>query len=623
MIDLRGRIAWIHNSSKQVALWHAVSFLLVLLLPPLSWLGRPLWAMPAVEQLQGWVWGAAYLVFVTCLRLTAGRDLMVSVVTTGLAAVVCWGGGYAALALGPEVPLSKGVAVLAAGLGLTLGIAPLLLPRRFVVLTTGLIVAAVIELPARRLDATRNEADWETAHLPTSRHLVSVHIRRAIAPRVMDGGAIVALGDGFLVATAHGTFHQLQWDNALELLQSRQLALASPLNRDALLADLEDPNDPPFFRVTGMILDPTASPPQLYVAHQHWNHEGRCLTMRVSTAVLDLAAGTASAWQPVFETQPCLRMSGSFMHNETGGRLAWRDGRLLLSVGDHGFGLDRALAQDTAADYGKILELDLRGGRKIVSLGHRNPQGLLVDGDGRIWSTEHGPQGGDEINVIVRGGNYGWPIRTYGTQYGLRYWPIDSAARGHGDFIEPAHVFVPSVGVSAAIEVGDGPLSEWQGDLLIGSLVGRALFRARVRDGRVLFLERIDVRRRVRDIAQGSDGRIAVWTDEGHVLVLSASTELPPGEAAYTQCAGCHGLDLAGTPQGPSLRSVVGRPIARFEGFEYSDALRAMGGVWTRERLNAFLRAPGSFASGTSMKFDGVRSDAERRALIDYLLTSY
>jgi len=88
--------------------------------------------------------------------------------------------------------------------------------------------------------------------------------------------------------------------------------------------------------------------------------------------------------------------------------------------------------------YGKTILIHLDDGTsEIYSLGHRNPQGLYVTPEGAIWSTEHGPQGGDELNLIVRGANYGWPLVTYGTDYGSAAWPLSHVQGRHDGYQQP------------------------------------------------------------------------------------------------------------------------------------------------------------------------------------------
>jgi cytochrome c2 len=302
--------------------------------------------------------------------------------------------------------------------------------------------------------------------------------------------------------------------------------------------------------------------------------------------------------------------------------LTWdRDGALLLAGGDHGFNgtTEAALAQETGNDYGKVLRLDLRGGRRVLSIGHRSPQGLLVDRQGRRWSTEHGPQGGDELNLLREGANYGWPLVSYGTQYGVAYWPLAVGKRDHGEFEEPAQAFVPSVAIAGIIQVGHQQFPDWDGDLLAASLRAMTLYRIRERAGRVAYVEAIHIGRRIRDLIEADDGRIVLWTDEGDLVTVAVAGGRPDGRRIYGRCSGCHGENLEGTGLGPPLRDVFNNRVASRPDFAYSPALRQLGGLWTRPRLHDFLADPNRFAPGNRMNFGGLPDRAERLELIEYL----
>ena len=134
---------------------------------------------------------------------------------------------------------------------------------------------------------------------------------------------------------------------------------------------------------------------------------------------------------------------------------------------------------------------------------------------------------GTEINVIERGSNYGWPLSTYGTQYGLDYWPQGLDGRDHGRFVEPVYAFVPSVGITNLIQIGGDQFPRWEGDFLVASLARETLYRMRTREGRVIYLEPILIGRRIRDLAEGSDGRILLWVEGPGVLVLARGSASP------------------------------------------------------------------------------------------------
>ncbi|MFK4539652.1 glucose/arabinose dehydrogenase [Bradyrhizobium ottawaense] len=144
---------------------------------------------------------------------------------------------------------------------------------------------------------------------------------------------------------------------------------------------------------------------------------------------------------------------------------------LLLTVGDFGFdGLAsvHAYPQDPPASYGKTIAINIRDGYPtIFTAGHRNPQGLYVDPSGTIWSTEHGPQGGDELNRLVRGANYGWPYATYGTDYGSFSWPLNKREAEQKGYLEAVPI---GSGIRYIIEGHDGSLLLWTDDQLLISL---------------------------------------------------------------------------------------------------------------------------------------------------------
>jgi cytochrome c2 len=280
-----------------------------------------------------------------------------------------------------------------------------------------------------------------------------------------------------------------------------------------------------------------------------------------------------------------------------------------------------APSQEPESSYGKVLLLDKSGGHEVFTTGHRNAQGLLIAGDGRIWLTEHGPQGGDEINVLERGRNYGWPLATYGTEYGRTFWPLAPRQHDHGRFTEPVLAFVPSIAITSLIEVRSNVFPEWRHDLLIGSLNTVTLYRARVRDGRVLYVEPIPMGVRIRDLAEGADGRLVLWTDGGDLVALTPGPSRPIGSAVFARCRACHESPPGPESLGPPIRGILDAPVASDGSYRYTPALSQLGGRWTAERLDAFLKDPNTFAPGSNMAAGQVPDDGERRAVIEFLKT--
>ena len=235
------------------------------------------------------------------------------------------------------------------------------------------------------------------------------------------------------------------------------------------------------------------------------------------------------AFETLFVATPCVDSGIHF-----GSRLAFDpDGHLFMTVGDRG---ERERAQDLTDHNGSVLRLRDDGrvpsdnpfvGREdaqpaIYSYGHRNPQGATVHPDtGRLWIHEHGPRGGDEINLPLAGENFGWPIQTYGREY---YGP-EIAPDEVAGVIGPIHHWTPSIAPSGMTFYHHDAVAEWQGSLFVGALAKRHLARLQVRGDEVLAEERWLAGRdwRIRDVEVGPDGALWVLTDhaDGRLLRLT------------------------------------------------------------------------------------------------------
>ena len=217
-----------------------------------------------------------------------------------------------------------------------------------------------------------------------------------------------------------------------------------------------------------------------------------------------------------------------------GSRLVFdREGRLFVTLGDRFSRRDDA--QDLASHVGKVVRIqadgkvppdnpftDRRDARpEIWSYGHRNVQGAaLHPRTGELWTHEHGPQGGDELNIVLPGRNHGWPIVSHGAEYGSGR-PIGEGKTKPG--IEaPLHTWVPSIAVSGMAFLTSDRYPGWQNNLFIGALRGQALVRLELDGRRVTREERLltDLGERIRDVRQGPDGWLYLLTDsdDGRVL---------------------------------------------------------------------------------------------------------
>lgn len=599
--------------------WTVLALAMVVSLPLRLVPSLSFWNGPPADMAYSLLMAGTFLLFALGVAIASGRSGGLRFVVAIGGGAACYSGAILFLLRQPDIRTAGLIGLVASSVGIPLALAPYLIKRRRLpaLAILAAAVAAVLAQPAvadsgpsEQVIATQREALSMTAYTGL------------LDTRVMDGGAIEPYRDGLLVVNGDGLFYRLTPGDDGTLTSTR-LDLPPPADRPRFLADQEDPDRAPRLRVTGMAIEPATDTPRIFVAHQSWNSTGRCFTLRVSVAALEPPAGTAAAgvWTPLFDSFPCLPFSAGFDDSETGGRLEWIDGALLLTVGDHGFDGRRgpALAQSDDNAYGKVIRIELSGSYRIWSKGHRNPQGLLVDRAGRIWVAEHGPSGGDEINLLEAGGNYGWPLATYGTDYGSRIWPLAPTALDHGSFNEPLYAFIPSAGISNLIDVTSSLFPQWQGDLLVGSMRRRNLFRVRLRGDRVTFVEPVAIGYEIRDLAEGPDGRIYLWTDESAIITLAPASGEARGIAAFDRCRLCHEPAADGARIAPSLRGIVGSGVAAASGYEYSPGLANLGGTWTEDRLDAFLEDPGGYARGSQMEAGRVADAAERKAIIEFL----
>jgi glucose/arabinose dehydrogenase len=211
-----------------------------------------------------------------------------------------------------------------------------------------------------------------------------------------------------------------------------------------------------------------------------------------------------------------------------GGRMAFMaDGSLLLTTGD-GFNY-REAAQDIGSGLGKVLRMNDDGTAAagnpfpespyVYSYGHRNPQGLAVSRSGVIWLHEHGPRGGDEVNRVEAGVNYGWPAITHGVDYS---GAMISPYREWEGMAQPEYYWVPSIAPSG-LAVYDADLFPlWKGDLFIGALVDREVRRLELTAGKPVREESLfgELSARIRDVRQGPGGELFILTPDSVVKVI-------------------------------------------------------------------------------------------------------
>jgi len=267
------------------------------------------------------------------------------------------------------------------------------------------------------------------------------------------------------------------------------------------------------FSIKDMVIGSKNGKNTMFLSSIGFDNKEKCYFMSVFSSRFTKVNGVYefSDFDDIFKSRPCLGRHPTprgFFGQSSGGRLAYDKGFIYLSVGDFYFdgvnGQNILLSKDS--DYGKILKIDpIYKVYQAVAQGLRNPQGMALTSIG-LFETEHGPQGGDEFNLINldKVENYGWPKATYGVDYGKKYWPLDENNLNHNidNVQDPLHFWIPSIGISNLKYVEkDSSLKLWKGNFLISSMRKMSIHRMKMDKGkRVIGVEDIPLGFRVRDI---------------------------------------------------------------------------------------------------------------------------
>jgi len=422
-----------------------------------------------------------------------------------------------------------------------------------------------------------------------------------------SGGAIEPLGDHLLLVTPRGRIALIYSEGEVVHLPDRVPMFESAPDRPVTWVG---------FRVADIVLN-ELSPEEytLFVSHHYL--VGDCVEFRVSSTKLstgDGRVGVSGDWKTEFTANPCVenaifgywegdvpKVGGGI---QAGGRMLMDGGEhLLVAVGDHawyewhlrneGGDPEKPPVVDPDSHLGKLIRIELASGKaEIVATGFRNPQGLARDAEGNLWLTEHGPQGGDELNLVIAGLDYGWPFATSGLLYGAIAGQFNSEQDRHDGFEEPVFAWIPAIAISNLIVSSSQQFPLWRDDLLVGSLRSSSLFRVRIRQERVTSIERIGFGERLRDITQMADGRIALLTDSSKIIFLQRAplycqlVNNPRSIFSVDAEEVCIDIfSLVGEDVDPLIQTLDGADVG-------APAMRSLFEVFIHENLLIYLRIP-------------------------------
>jgi len=422
------------------------------------------------------------------------------------------------------------------------------------------------------------------------------------------GGALAIVDGKLLIVDRLGSFYQFNNDSLFKIdikklnnrLDDYILKSKGVFNTDSM-------------RVHSVCYDKNAK--KIYVSYTRYLDPTHNQFIISSILLNQSKLASIGDWTDIYKSDP---IPSKYTSQSGAGRLLIDHQHLFFSVG---YSDDELLdeAQNSSSSFGKIFDMDLNSKKiNLFARGFRNTQGLTTDSDGNLLGTDQGPQGGDKVNLIQNGMNYGWPILSYGTSYGkYRYeYKGHLLANKINQFKEPIYAFVPSIGISSIVLIKDFDAA-WDGDFLVGSLKAQSLYRMRLKNQKVIYVEPIWIGSRVRDISFYNH-RVVLLTDDSKLIFLTIDNDMlnknnkDTGlffDKQISNCLRCHSFEPSNpTSAAPSLLHVYGREIGKDNYMHYSEGLENRQGRWDRNNLHQFLSNPTEFAPGTKMPNPGLNS---------------
>ena len=331
---------------------------------------------------------------------------------------------------------------------------------------------------------------------------------KILAPNGERGAALAVMADGRLLLGGGGN--------------GSSLFIYDPVKKSTTLAGraikaTERLNDSRFAITDIGILAESATKADLLISFPTYNRAKDCVSVHLYRYTLNLASKISltrgKLW---FKSNPCVPVSAV---QHAAGRLAVIDKKsAYLTIGDLGYTeIDNV---NRRGDLGSVFKVSATT-REKISTGHRNQQGILLIGKD-LYTSEHGPRGGDELNIIEKGVDYGWPAVTYGEPYSSGDYVRPKETGSHDGYRKPLTYWVPSVAPTELVQLSGSQWGSWAGQIVMGTL----------REESIIFIELIDAKRvgvktihpvneRIRDLEIGAQGEMIATTDSGKLLFIS------------------------------------------------------------------------------------------------------
>ncbi len=375
--------------------------------------------------------------------------------------------------------------------------------KRHVIVWVGIIIASLIlgAITSARIDAAEDDLQLKITSVETPK----AHVTSSGGER---GAAIARLdNDKYLLGGGKQGFALYLYD-----------AKAKSEKFLGRVANVNQRQDDSRFAITDIgILSQSGNLVDVVVSFPRYDRKSECVSLVLGSYRIDLDKRAAVKPEGIwFTSKPCVPVRAV---QHAAGRIEVIDkSSVYLTLGDLGF--TKISSVKARGDLGSVFKVSSSKVEKISS-GHRNQQGIALIGSD-LYASEHGPRGGDELNLISKGKDYGWPAVTYGEPYSAGDYVKPTKTGSHDGYVKPLKYWVPSVAPTELVLLPEGNgWGNWSSQLVMGTLIETSLIFIELRDRRTVGqVLKVDVGERIRDLEISSAGQIVATTDSGKILFI-------------------------------------------------------------------------------------------------------